>query len=146
MRVMVIVKANAESEAGALPNAEHIAAMGKFNNALIAAGVMLDGAGLQSSSKGARVKFKDGRVTVTDGPFAQTKELLAGYWIWQVNSLQEAVDWACKAPTDGDSEFNLEIRQFFEPEDFTEVATPQLIAQEKGWRDEQARHAPKAPV
>ncbi len=146
MRVMVIVKASAESEAGALPRPEHIAAMGEFNNELIAAGVMLDGAGLQSSAKGARVSLKQGNVTVTDGPFAETKELLAGYWIWQVKSLEEAVAWARKAPTDGDNEFNLEIREFFEPEDFSEIATPELIAQEKDWREEQAKHAPKTPA
>jgi hypothetical protein len=81
---------------------------------------------------------------VTDGPFAETKELIGGYWVWQVKSLQDAIDWARKAPTDGDNEFNLEIRPFFEPEDFAEVASPELIAQEQGWRDEQARNAPRA--
>jgi hypothetical protein len=141
MRVMVIVKANSESEAGALPSPELIAAMGTYNDALIAAGVMLDGAGLQSSAKGARVHIQNGKATVTDGPFAETKELIAGYWVWQVTSLQEAVDWARKAPTDGDRPFDLEIRAFFEPEDFSEVATPELIAQEAAWRDEQARKA-----
>jgi hypothetical protein len=144
MRVMVIVKASEESEAGALPNPELIEAMGAFNNELIAAGVMLDGAGLQSSAKGARVSLKRGKAMVTDGPFAETKELIAGYWIWQVKSLQEAIDWARKAPTDGDNEFNLEIRQFFEPEDFSEVASPELVAQEQGWREEQVKNAPKA--
>lgn len=144
MRVMVIVKANAELEAGALPSPEIIAAMGEYNNELIAAGVMLDGGGLQSSAKGARVHIQRGKAMVTDGPFTETKELIAGYWIWQVTSLQDAVDWARKAPTEGDRPFDLEIRPFFEPEDFSEVATPELIAQEQGWRDEQARHAPKA--
>ncbi|HEX4711853.1 YciI family protein [Phenylobacterium sp.] len=144
MRVMVIVKASEESEAGALPNPELIEAMGAFNNELIAAGVMLDGAGLRSSAKGARVSLKRGKAMVTDGPFAETKELIAGYWIWQVKSLQEAIDWARKAPTDGDNEFNLEIRQFFEPEDFSEVASPELVAQEQGWREEQVKNAPKA--
>ncbi|MDB5500054.1 MAG: hypothetical protein JWP28_4085 [Phenylobacterium sp.] len=143
MRVMVIVKASRESEAGALPNPELIEAMGAFNNELIAAGVMLDGGGLQSSAKGARVSLKRGKAMVTDGPFTETKELIAGYWVWQVKSLQDAVDWARRAPTDGDNEFNLEIRPFFEPEDFAEVASPELIAQEQGWRDEQARSAPK---
>jgi len=143
MRVMVIVKANTESEAGALPTPELIEAMGAYNNALIAAGVMLDGGGLQSSAKGARVTIKSGKAAVTDGPFAETKELIAGYWIWQVKSLQDAIDWASKAPTDGDHEFNLEIRPFFEPEDFAEVASPELIAQEQGWRDDQAQKAPK---
>jgi hypothetical protein len=144
MRVMVIVKASRESEAGALPNPELIQAMGAYNNELIAAGVMLDGGGLQSSAKGARVRLKNGKAVVTDGPFAETKELIAGYWLWQVGSLQEAIDWAKKAPTDGDNEFNLEIRPFFEPEDFSGVASPEIIAQEQEWREEQARHAPKA--
>jgi hypothetical protein len=144
MRVMVIVKANRDSEAGALPNPELIQAMGAYNNQLIAAGVMLDGGGLQSSAKGARVSLRNGAAVVTDGPFAETKELIAGYWLWQVGSLQEAIDWAKKAPTDGDKEFNLELRPFFEPEDFSSVSTPELIAQEQEWRDEQARNAPKA--
>lgn len=144
MRVMVIVKASQASEAGGLPNPEHLAAMGVFNNDLIAAGVMLDAAGMQSSAKGARVSLKKGKATVTDGPFAETKELLAGYWIWQVGSLQEAVDWAKKAPTDGDDPFELEIRPFFEPEDFAQVASPELIAQEQAWREQQAENATKA--
>ncbi|MFL5297278.1 MAG: YciI family protein [Phenylobacterium sp.] len=144
MRVMVIVKANADSEAGAMPSPEMIATMGEFNNELIAAGVMLDGAGLQSSAKGARVHIQRGQATVTDGPFAETKELIAGYWVWQVGSLQEAIDWARKAPTDGDRPFDLELRPFFEPEDFAEVASPELIAQEAEWRDAQAKAAPKA--
>jgi len=144
MRVMVIVKANRDSEAGALPSPGLIEAMGAYNNELIAAGVMLDGGGLQSSAKGARVSLLRGKATVTDGPFTETKELIGGYWIWQVKSLQEAIDWAKKAPTDGDREFNLEIRPFFEPEDFSGVASPEIIAQEQDWREEQARHAPKA--
>jgi len=144
MRVMVIVKANEESEAGALPSAEAVEAMGAYNNQLIAAGVMLDGGGLQSSAKGARVSLRNGRASVTDGPFAETKELIAGYWLWQVKSLQDAIDWAKKAPTEGDREFNLEIRPFFEPEDFAGVASEEIIAQEQDWRAEQARNAPKA--
>jgi len=144
MRVMVIVKASQQSEAGALPNPELLEAMGAFNNELIAAGVMLDGAGLQSSAKGARVSLRNGKATVTDGPFAETKELIAGYWLWQVKSLQEAIDWARKAPTDGDNEFNLEIRPFFEPEDFAGVASPEMIAQEQAWREDQAGKAPRA--
>src|SRR5947209_16671428 len=105
MRVMVIVKANADSEAGVMPSPEGIAAMGDYNNQLIAAGVMLDGGGLQASAKGARVDIHRGQAVVTDGPFAETKELIAGYWIWQVRSLQDAIDWAKKAPTDGDRPF-----------------------------------------
>jgi hypothetical protein len=144
MRVMVIVKANPESEAGALPSPALIEAMGAYNNELIAAGVMLDGGGLQASAKGARVDIQRGKAVVTDGPFAETKELVAGYWIWQVKSLQDAIDWAKKAPTDGDRPFNLEIRPFFEPEDFAGVAPEEIIAQEQDWRAEQAKHAPKA--
>jgi hypothetical protein len=144
MRVMVIVKANAESEAGALPSPELLTAMGDYNNQLIAAGVMLDGGGLRESARGARVSIRNGKAAVTDGPFAETKELIAGYWIWQVKSLQDAIDWASKAPSDGDNEFNLEIRPFFEPEDFSGVAAPEQIAQEQDWREEQARNAPKA--
>ncbi|HEY2355846.1 MAG TPA: YciI family protein [Phenylobacterium sp.] len=144
MRVMVIVKANPESEAGALPNPDMIEKMGAYNNELIAAGVMLDAGGLQSSAKGARISIRRGQAVVTDGPFAETKELIGGYWVWQVKSMQDAIDWARKAPSDGDKEFNLEIRPFFEPEDFAEVASPELIAQEQGWREEQASKAPKA--
>jgi len=144
MRVMVIVKANPESEAGALPSPEMIERMGAYNNELIAAGVMLDGAGLQSSAKGARVAIRNGKAIVTDGPFAETKELIAGYWLWQVKSLQDAIDWARKAPSDGDNLFDLELRPLFEPEDFAEVASPEIIAQERGWREEQAKNAPKA--
>jgi hypothetical protein len=144
MRVMVIVKANEESEAGGLPTPEYIQRMGAYNDELIAAGVMLDGGGMRPSAKGARVSLRRGKATVTDGPFAETKELLGGYWIWQVESLQEAIDWARRAPTEGDREFSLELRPFMEPEDFAEVATPELIAQEQGWRDDQASRAPKA--
>jgi hypothetical protein len=118
--------------------------MGAYNNELIAAGVMLDGAGLQSSAKGARVAIRNGKAIVTDGPFAETKELIAGYWLWQVKSLQDAIDWARKAPSDGDNLFDLELRPLFEPEDFAEVASPEIIAQERGWREEQAKNAPKA--
>ena len=144
MRVMVIVKANPESEAGALPSAELIEAMGAYNNELIAAGVMLDGGGLQPTAKGARVSLRNGKAVVTDGPFTETKELIGGYWIWQVKSLQDAIDWAKKAPTAADRPFDQEIRPFFEPEYFSGVASPEIIAQEHDLRAEQARHAPKA--
>jgi hypothetical protein len=140
---MVIVKANRDSEAGALPSPELIEAMGKYNNELIAAGVMLDGGGLKPTAEGARVHLQQGKVIVTDGPFAETKELIGGYWIWQVKSLKDAIAWASKAPTEGDRPFDLELRPFFEPEDFAEVAPPEIIAQEQEWREEQARHAPK---
>ncbi len=121
MRFMMIVKASKDSEASKLPSEELIAKMGKFNEQMVNAGVMLDGAGLQASSKGARVKFaKDGKVSVIEGPFAETKELIAGFWVINVKSLQEAIDWAKKAPNphgDG-AETAIEIRQFFEVEDF----------------------------
>jgi hypothetical protein len=146
MRVMVIVKASQESETGALPSAELLTEMGAYNNELIAAGVMLDGGGLMASSNGARVSIRSGAAIVFDGPFAETKELIAGYWIWQVKSLQDAIEWARKAPSDGDSEFNLEIRPFFEPEAFSEIAAPEQVAQEQAWREDQARNAPKTPA
>ena len=116
MRFMVLVKANAESEAGVLPSAEILTAMGKYNEELVNAGVMLAGEGLQPSSKGARVKFSGGRCTVTDGPFAETKELIAGFWLWQCKSMDEAIEWLKRAPFDGGVE--IEIRQVFETDDF----------------------------
>jgi len=115
MRFMVLVKANEESEAGVLPGAEVLEAMGKFNEELVKAGVMLAGEGLQASSKGARVRFSGGKKTVIDGPFAETKELVAGYWLWQCKSLDEAIAWLKRAPFE-DTE--VEIRQVFEAEDF----------------------------
>src|SRR5262249_51481739 len=116
MRFMVIVKASKESEAGVLPSREILAAMGKFNEQLVKAGVMLAGEGLHPSSKGARVKFNGNQRTVTDGPFAETKELIAGFWLWQVKSKEEAIEWLKRAPFDGGTE--VEIRQVFELEDF----------------------------
>ena len=121
MRFMMIVKASKDSEAGVLPSQEMLAAMGKYNEELIKAGVMLDGMGLQASSKGARVHFSGNKRTVTDGPFAETKELIAGFWMIQVKSKQEAIDWALRAPNphgEG-AETNIELRQVFEIEDFT---------------------------
>jgi len=131
MRVMVIVKASPESEAGALPSQEMLAAMGKFNEELVKAGVMLAADGLQSSAKGKRVHFSGPKRTVIDGPFAETKELIAGYWIWQVKSMDEAVEWVkrCPNPMPGDSD--IEIRQVFEAEDFGAELTPELREQEK---------------
>lgn len=140
MRFMVIVKANPDTEAGVLPDAEMVAAMGVYNDMLIAAGVMLDAAGLKPSSKGARVHFESGKPLVVDGPFAETKEIVGGYWILECASLAECVEWVKKAPYAGG---HLEIRPFYEPEDFAGVATPELIEQEKGWREAQARAAPK---
>jgi hypothetical protein len=116
MRFMVIVKANKESEAGVLPSQEILEKMGKFNEQLVKAGVMLAGEGLHSSSKGARVKFDGNQRTVTDGPFTETKELIAGFWLWQVKSREEAIEWLKRAPFDGGTE--VEIRQVFETEDF----------------------------
>jgi len=118
MRFMVIVKASKDSESGKLPSEEMLAAMAKYNEELVKAGVMLEGAGLQSSAKGARVRFSGTTRTVIDGPFAETKELIAGYWIFQVKSLAEAVEWVKRCPNPHESESEIEIRQFFELEDF----------------------------
>src|SRR3954471_1850932 len=123
MRVMVLVKADKNSEAGVLPSREMLAEMGKFNEELVKAGVMLAGEGLQASSKGARVKFSGKKRTVIDGPFSETKELVAGFWLWQVRSKEEAIEWLKRAPFD-DAE--VELRQVFEAEDFGEEFTPEL--------------------
>ena len=127
MRFMVLVKADKNSEAGVLPTKELLAEMGKFNEELVNAGVMLAGEGLQASSKGARVKFSGGKRTVIDGPFAESKELIAGFWIWQVKSKDEAIEWLKRAPFE-DTE--VEIRQVFEAEDFGPEFTPELREQE----------------
>lgn len=131
MRVMVIVKANEESESGATPDEKMLTEMGKFNEELVKAGVMLAGEGLHASSKGKRVRFSEGKATVTDGPFAETKELIAGFWIWQVNSMEEAVEWLKRAPFD---KTEVEIRQVFEIEDFGDEATPQVREREERLR------------
>jgi hypothetical protein len=131
MRVMVIVKANKDSEAGIMPSAKMLTEMGQYNEQLVKAGVMLAGEGIQASSKGARVKFSGGKKTVTDGPFTETKELVAGFWIWQVKSLDEAIEWLKKAPfEDGE----VEIRPIFELEDFGETLDPELRKQEEEMR------------
>ena len=127
MRFMVIVKANKDSEAGVMPSEKMLTEMGKFNEELVKAGVMLAADGLHASSKGARVKFSDGKTTVIDGPFAETKELIADYWIWQVKSLEEAIEWLKRAPFE-DTE--VEIRQVFEAADFGDELTPELREQE----------------
>jgi hypothetical protein len=124
MKFMVIVKANEESEAGVMPTTEMLDAMGKYNEELVAAGVMLAGEGLHPSSKGVRVKFDGAKRTVTDGPFAETKELIAGFWIWQCDSLNDAIEWLKRAPFDGGTE--LEIRQVFAAADFGAEYTPEL--------------------
>lgn len=129
MRVMVMVKATKDSEAEVLPSEELLTAMGKYNEELAKAGIMLGGEGLRASSRGVRVHFSGKNRSVTDGPFAETKELVAGYWLWQVKSMQEAIDWVkrCPNPMPGDSD--IEIRQVFEPEDFGEQFTPELKEQ-----------------
>jgi hypothetical protein len=136
MRVMVIVKANQDSEAGVLPDQKILTEMGKFNEQLVKAGVMLAAEGLQASSKGKRVRFDGSKRTVTDGPFAETKELVAGFWLWQVKSLDEAVEWLKRAPFDGGTE--VEIRQVFEAEDFGPNLTPELREQEARLRQQAA--------
>jgi hypothetical protein len=131
---MVIVKASKESEAGILPSTEILEKMGKFNEQLVKAGVMLAGEGLQASSKGKRVKFSGEKRTVTDGPFAETKELIAGYWIWQVRSMDEALEWLKRAPFDGGTE--IEIRPVFEITDFAENLTPEIRDRDQRLRNE----------
>ena len=131
MRFMVIVKANKDSEAGVLPDEKILTEMGKYNEELVKAGVMLAGEGLQASSKGARVRFSGGKVTVIDGPFTETKELIAGFWIFQVKSKQEAIEWVKRAPM---ADTEIEIRQVFETEDFGAELTPELRAQEERLR------------
>ena len=128
MRFMVIVKANKDSEAGVLPDQRILTEMGKFNEELVKAGVMLAGEGLQASSKGARVRFDGAKRTVIDGPFTETKELVAGFWLWQVKSKAEAIEWLKRAPFDSGTE--VEIRQVFETADFGDNLTPELKEQE----------------
>jgi hypothetical protein len=139
MRFMVIVKATPNSEAGKLPSEEMLAAMGRFNEELVKAGVMLAGEGLHPSAKGARVRFAGGKRTVVDGPFAETKELIAGFWLWQCKSLAEAIEWVkrCPDPMPGE-EAQIEIRQVFEAEDFGAEFTPELRAQEERVRAQAA--------
>jgi hypothetical protein len=137
MRVMVIVKADKNSEAGILPSRELLGAMGKYNEELVKAGVMLAGEGLQASSKGKRVKFSGEKRTITDGPFAETKELIAGFWLWQVRSMDEAVEWLKRAPFDGGTE--VEIRRVFEAEDFGENLTPELREQDARLRQQTSK-------
>ena len=140
MRVMVIVKATKNSEAGVMPSEKLFDEMGKFNEALVKAGIMLAADGLRPSSKGKRVRFSGGKKTVIDGPFAETKELIAGYWIWQVKSMEEALEWVrrCPDPMPGE-ESEIEIRPVFETEDFGKEFTPELRDQEKRLRAEMDR-------
>jgi len=131
MRFMVLVKADQDSEAGVLPDQKMLAAMGKFNEELVKAGVMLAGEGLQPSSRGVRVRFSGGKRTVIDGPFTETKELVAGFWLWQVKSKEEAIEWLKRAPFENTE---VEIRQVFESDDFGTEFTPELRAQEERLR------------
>ena len=141
MRVMVIVKADENSEAGVLPDERMLTEMGNFNEELVKAGVMLAGEGLQASSKGKRVRFSRGKCSVVDGPFAQTKELIAGFWLWQVRSMDEAVEWLARAPFD---ETEVEIRPVFETEDFADQdPTGEIRRQEHRLRAEAAENAKK---
>ena len=131
MRVMVFVKANKDSEAGVMPSEQILAEMGKFNEELVKAGVMLEGEGLHPSSKGKRVRFSGGKRIVIDGPFAETKELIAGFWLWQVKSMEEAIEWIKRSPF---QETEIEIRPVFEAEDFGAEFTPELRKQEERLR------------
>jgi hypothetical protein len=141
MRCLVIVKANKDSEAGVMPSQKLLEDMGKFNEELAKAGVMLAAEGLHPSSKGKRVKFSGGKATVTDGPFAETKELIAGFWLWQVRSMDEAIEWLKRSPFDGGAE--IEIRPVFEADDFGAEFTPELRQQEDRIR-QQIEKKPKA--
>jgi hypothetical protein len=141
VRFMVIIKATEESEAGVLPSQEILAAMGKYNEELVKAGVMLAGEGLHPSSKGVRVKFTGPKATVVDGPFTETKELIAGFWLIQVKSLEEAIEWVKRCPTSDNEndEFEIEIRQVFEADDFGDAFTPELREQEERLRAQVAQ-------
>ena len=141
MKVMVLVKASAESEAGVMPGEQLLTEMGRFNEELVKAGVMLAGEGLHPSSKGARVTFSGERRTVTDGPFTETKELIAGFWIWRCASLAEAVEWVKRCPNPMRETSEVEIRQIFEIEDFGAAATPELRQQEEQLRARVERQA-----
>jgi hypothetical protein len=136
MRVMVIVKASKDSEAGKLPSTEMLTAMGKFNEELVKAGVMLAGEGLQASSKGKRVRSSGSNRTVVDGPFPETKELIAGYWMWQVKSMDEAVEWLKRCPNPHEDDCEVEIRRVFEADDFGANMTPELREQEERLRSQ----------
>ena len=146
MRVIVIIKGNEESEAGIMPSEKLLNAMGKFNEELVNAGIMLAGEGLHPSSKAKRVKFSGGNRLVTDGPFAETRELIAGYWIWKVNSMEEAVEWVKRIPFDPESQKGdgeVEIRQIFEAEDFGPELTPELRKLEERLRAKAEKNNPR---
>jgi hypothetical protein len=136
MRFMVIVRANADSEAGVMPSEELLTQMGRYNEELVKAGVMVGGEGLHPSVKGARVRFSGDKRSVIDGPFAESKELIAGYWLFQTDTLAEAIEWVKRAPNPFDGESEIEIRQIFEAEDFGAEFTPELRAQEERLREQ----------
>ncbi|HEY1142293.1 MAG TPA: YciI family protein [Lysobacter sp.] len=140
MRVLVIVKATQDSEAGVMPSEQLLADMGKFNEELVKAGVMLAGEGLHPSSRGKRVAFSGSKRTVVDGPFSETKELVAGFWIWQVSSMEEAVEWVKRCPNPHPGESTIEIRPLFEAEDFGDALTPELRDQEQRLREALTQH------
>ena len=140
MRFMIIVKANKDSEAGVMPSQQLLTEMGKFNEELVKAGILLAGDGLHPSSKGARVKFSGKSRTVIDGPFTETKELIAGYWLWQVKSKEEAIAWVKRCPNPHEGESEIEIRQVFEAEDFGAEFTPELREQEERVRTRAEQH------
>ena len=143
MRVMVIVKANKDTEAGVMPSEQLLSEMTKYNEDLVKAGIMLAGEGLHPSSKGARVHFSGRNTTVIDGPFVETKELVAGYWLWQVKSFAEAIEWARRCPNPTGEESVLEIRQVFEMEEFGEEFTPELREREERVRQQAEQNAPR---
>ena len=142
MRFMIMVRATKDSEAGVMPDEKILTEMGKFNEQLVKAGVMLAGEGLQPSSKGARVRFSGAKRSVIDGPFAETKELVAGFWMWQVKSKEEAIEWVKRCPNPTDAEGMIEIRQVFEAEDFGSELTPELRTQEERLRAQAAAKKP----
>jgi hypothetical protein len=142
MRFMVIVKASKDSEAGVLPNQKLLAEMGKFNEELVKAGVLLAAEGLHASAKGKRVRFSGANRTVIDGPFTENKELIAGFWLWQVRSMEEAIEWVKRCPNPFDGESEIEIRQVFEAEDFGPEFTPELRQQEERLRAQAAAKKP----
>ena len=136
MRVMVLVKANEDTEAEVMPSTELLAEMGRYNEELVKAGIMLDGEGLHPSSKGVRIQFSGDERSVVDGPFAEAKELIAGYWLWQVRDMEEAIEWAQRCPNPTGAESVLELRPVFEAEDFGDEFTPELREQEERLRSE----------
>jgi hypothetical protein len=140
MRVIVIIKASQASEAGVMPSEQLLTEMGRYNEELVKAGIMLEGEGLHPSSKGVRVSFSGKQRTVTDGPFTETKELIAGYWLWQVRSMDEAIEWVKRCPNPHEEDSVIEIRPVFEAEDFGDALTPELREQEQRIRDQAARH------